>query len=81
MTENDLKELHFTKIIVPVEESGDEFAYHYYIYPLNDSINLVSSTSDESNQKNWKVSVDYWGEIDNVESVSELISFFKNIKK
>lgn len=81
MTEDELLELEFIKRHVPVEESGDQFDYHYYTYALTPNINLVSTTNDESGKKNWKVSVDYWGEINNVDDISALINIFKNIDK
>ena len=81
MTENEIIELEFKKIIVSIEESGDEFAYHYYIYPLTPDINLVSTSNDESGKKNWKVSIDYWGEINDVDLVISLIDLFKSISK
>lgn len=81
MTEDDLIDLNFIKIVVPIRESGNEKDYHYYSYSLNPDISLVSTTNDDSGRKNWKVSVDYWGEIDNVEDILILISLFKSIGK
>jgi hypothetical protein len=81
MTEDNLIELGFKRIDVPVEESGDKEDYHYYNYKLSDDINLVSSDSTESGKRNWVVSVDYWGRMENVDDVSMIIDFFKRISK
>jgi hypothetical protein len=81
MTEDQLVELGFEKILVPMEESGNDEEYYFYNYKLNNDINLVSTDSTESGKRNWKVSIDYWGEIDNVEDVSSIIDLFKRIEK
>lgn len=81
MTEDDLIELGFEKILVTAKESGNRDDYYYYNYKLNDDINLVSTDNTESGRKSWKVSVDYWGEIDNSDDVLMLINFFKRIEK
>jgi hypothetical protein len=81
MTEDNLIELGFEKIDVPVEVSGNQFDYYYYIYKLNEDINLVSSDNTESGKRNWKVSIDYWGTIETVEDVSIIIDLFKRIGK
>lgn len=81
MREDELIELGFEKIVVTAEESGNREDYHYYNYKLNDDINLVSTDNTESGKRNWIVSLDYWGKIENVEDVSLLIDFFKRIGK
>lgn len=81
MTEDQLVELGFEKIIVPMEESGNTEDYYFYNYKLNDDINLVSTDNTESGKRNWKVSIDYWGELNSVEDISSLIDLFKRINK
>lgn len=81
MTEDQLVELGFDKIMVPMEESGNDEDYYFYNYKLNDDINLVSTDNTESGKRNWKVSIDYWGELNSVEDISSLIDLFKRINK
>lgn len=55
MTEKDLKELGFNKIIVTTEESDNEKEYYYYQLNIMDGLHLVSTDSDESKNDIWKV--------------------------
>ena len=81
LTEDNLIELDFEKIDVLAAETGNKEDYHYYVYKLNDDINLVSSDSTESGRRNWLVTVDYWGRLETVEDVTTIIEFIKRIGK
>lgn len=58
MKEEDLVNLGFEKVEVPVEESGDKTDYYYYKYDLSDTITLVSIASDQAKDNNWTVGGD-----------------------
>jgi hypothetical protein len=42
MTENDLKELNFDKIVVTTKESDNEREYYYYELLIRNQINILS---------------------------------------
>jgi hypothetical protein len=55
MTEKDLKELNFDKIVVTTEESDNEKEYYYYELIITEGLHLVSTDSDESKNDKWIV--------------------------
>ena len=55
MTENDLKELNFNKIVVTTEESDNEKEYYYYELIITEGLHLVSTDSDEVKDNEWTV--------------------------
>ena len=55
MTENDLKELNFDKIVVTTKESNNEKGYYYYELLIRPGLHLGSTDSDETIDDNWKV--------------------------
>ena len=55
MTEDDLKELNFDKIVVTTKESDNEREYYYYELLIMPGLHLVSTDSDETKNDNWKV--------------------------
>lgn len=82
MTEKELQELDFEKIIVTVEESGDKNEYYYYKYNLGDSNVLMSTPSDEASNNNWYVHEYDWGiTIKTIEDVELLITLFRKWTK
>lgn len=54
MTEQNLINLGFKKVIVPPEEAGDPNGFHYYTYDKG-SFSLISNSNDETNYDDWKV--------------------------
>lgn len=72
MKEEDLINIGFEKVEVPVEESGDKTDYYYYKYDLSDSITLVSVASDEAKDDNWYVGGDLGYDI----SITELADLY-----
>jgi hypothetical protein len=47
MSEQDLIELGFSKQVVLVKESGNEYDYYYYTLDLMEGIAFYSSSNDE----------------------------------
>ena len=48
MSEQDLIELGFSKQVVLVKESGNEYDYYYYTLNLMEGISFYSSSNDET---------------------------------
>jgi hypothetical protein len=81
MTEQELVDNGFTKIYIPIEESGDRTDYWYYTYDLSDNITLISSDS-ESSKENWKVMLfEDDIEVTDINDIKNLIDIFGKYKK
>lgn len=82
MTETELQELNFEKVIVTVEESGNKNEYYYYKYSLGDNNVLMSTPNDEASNNKWYVHEYDWGiTIKTIEDVELLISLFRKWTK
>jgi hypothetical protein len=55
MTEQDLIDLGFNKIIVTDEESNNGYDYYYYSLYLMEGLELDSTDSDNSTTHSWEV--------------------------
>jgi len=55
MTEQDLIDLGFNKIIVTDEESNNGYDYYYYSLYLMEGLELDSTDSDHSTTHGWEV--------------------------
>jgi hypothetical protein len=58
MTEEELIEEGFEKVIVPIHESGDKDDYYYYKYVVNSYCTLTTNESTVASKKNWYVRCD-----------------------
>jgi len=77
MTEKELQELDFEKVVVTIEESGNKNDYYYYKYDLNENCVLMSNESDEVVGNRWYVyEYDMGIKIDSADDVDLLISLF-----
>lgn len=82
MTEQELIEEDFEKILISKEESGNKLDYHYYRYQLNSGYYLYSSDSEESTRNKWVVYFDEMKEpITDIEDVQTLIGLFNKWSK
>jgi hypothetical protein len=80
MTEQELIDSGFTKVYIPIEESGDKTNYWYYTYDLSDNITLISSDSDSS-KENWSVMLfEDDIEINDINDIRNLIDIFGKYK-
>jgi hypothetical protein len=82
MKEAELIEEGFTRIDVPIEESGDQTDYYYYTLELNPNFVLTSNASDEVNSGRWQVFEYEVGIIINdIEDIQALIALFRKWSK
>jgi hypothetical protein len=82
MTEDELIENDFVKVLVTKEESGNKDDYYYYSYEINDDVILTSCESDATVNKQWKVYEHSWGvAMIDIDDVSLLINLFKKWSK
>jgi len=82
MSEEELIELNFDKVVVTIEESGDKNDYYYYKYNLNDNFVLMSNPSDEKEAGQWYVNDwDLGIKIKDIEDVELLIALFRKWSK
>jgi hypothetical protein len=82
MSEDELIESGFEKVIVTAEESGNKNDYYYYKYEINDDVILMSSENDATVNKQWKVYEHTWGvAMIDIEDVSLLVNLFKKWSK
>lgn len=82
MKEQELIDEGFTKVEVPVEESGDQTDYYYYTYEFNKDFVLTSDSSDEITRDKWTVSC---YDIDmcfrDIEDIQTMIALYKKCSK
>lgn len=83
LREDELIELGFEKVEVPVEESGNEQDYYYYTHRLGQGCAFISSDSTESEKKDkWYVMEHDLGvRVDDYEDLEIFLSMFKRWKK
>lgn len=82
MSEEELIEEGFQKIIVSIEESGDKTDYYFYNLNLNDDVVLTSSTNEDSAIKNWVVYLNNNNiVVKNIEDLQTLIALVKKFTK
>ena len=55
MTEQDLIDAGFRKILVPKEDSGNDEDYSYYLLEVTEGITLVSDSPAENKGTEWSV--------------------------
>lgn len=80
MTEQQLINTGFHKVMVPVAESGNKKDYYYYALNINKNISFLSCANDEAVNDDWSVSIDMLEDIE-VFNMSELEVFINLIKK
>jgi len=82
MTEQELIEAGFTRVDVPVEESGNKNDYYYYSLEVCEGFELISDESDNRPTSNWKV---YCYEmnisIKKIEDVETIVALFRQFPK
>jgi hypothetical protein len=82
MTEQELIETGFTRVDVPVEESGNKNDYYYYTLTVCEGFELISDESDNRPTSNWKV---YCYEmnisIKKIEDVETIVALFRQFPK
>jgi hypothetical protein len=79
MTETELVELGFKKIVIADAESGNGFDYYYYNMILTENLHLTSSDNEATLDNNWRVINFDWPAIDNLDK--EMIIKLKEIFK
>lgn len=80
MTEQQLLDAGFHKVMVPVTESGNKKDYYYYALNINKNISFLSCANDEAVDNNWSVNIDMLEDIE-VKDMQELEVFINLIKK
>ena len=63
MTEQEITDLGFEKVIVTNEESQNGYDYYYYMLKLVEGLSLRSSDSVDSTGTNWFVLNDDWPKV------------------
>ena len=82
MTEQDLIDLGFNKIIVTDEESNNGYDYYYYSLNLMEGLNLDSTDSDHSTTHTWEVRNYEWSTVKSIskESIILLIQMTQDLQ-
>ena len=73
MTEQDLIDLGFNKIIVTDEESNNGYDYYYYYLNLMEGLNLDSTDSDHSTTHTWEVRNYEWPTVKSISKESIIL--------
>ena len=73
MTEQDLIDLGFNKIIVTDEESNNGYDYYYYYLNLMEGLNLDSTDSDHSTTHGWEVQNYEWPTVKSINKESIIL--------
>jgi len=73
MTEQDLIDLGFNKIIVTDEESNNGYDYYYYSLNLMEGLNLDSTDSDHSTTHTWEVRNYEWPTVTTINKESIIL--------
>lgn len=81
MTEDDLLELGFERVEMPIEETGNKEDYYFFQFILKNNEPLLSSSSDESGKRNWFVTLDGWGKLTEIEDIELMIKLFEKMAK
>ena len=82
MTEQELIDLGFKKIVVKDEESGNGYDYYYYVVDIIEGLSLTSIADDEVEDSAWYVMNHEWphAKIKDAESIKSLASLAKSWK-
>jgi hypothetical protein len=80
MTEKELIDEGFEKIIVTRAESDNKKDYYYYVLRLSDNISLFSCDNEEAKEGSWYVSVDMYDNLI-VYDMLEVIVLINLLKK
>jgi len=82
MTEQDLIDLGFNKIIVTDEESNNGYDYYYYSLDLMEGLELISTDSDHSTTHSWEVFNPDWSTVKSInkESIILLIQMTQDLQ-
>jgi hypothetical protein len=82
MTEQELIDLGFKKIIVKNEESGNGYDYYYYVVDIMEGLSLTSIADDEVEDNTWYVMNHEWpnAKIKDVGSIKNLADLAKTWK-
>jgi len=82
MTEQELIDLGFNKIIVTDEESNNGYDYYYYSLDLMEGLELISTDSDHSTTHGWEVFNPDWSTVKNIskESIILLIQMAQGLQ-
>lgn len=81
MTENELVELGFEKVLVPVEESGAKNDFWYYNLDIGE-LSFISGDNEDSGTKMWMVQIfDNGPWISKFEDLEALITIIKKYTK
>jgi hypothetical protein len=83
--EQDLIDLDFEKVVVPTEESGASYDYHYYAIDLLDGpykMCLISNSDDDAVNEGWYIELfDFpYNRFNYLEELTEFISSVKRVK-
>jgi hypothetical protein len=82
MTEKELIDAGFKKIIVSEEESGMDYPYYFYSLDVTEGLCLISNADDEAKEGNYTVgNFDCGLFTDKIEHVTELIKTLKTWEK
>ena len=82
MTEQELIDLGFKKIIVKDEESSNGYDYYYYVVDIIEGLSLTSIADDEVEDGTWYVMNHEWPhtKIKDAESIESLAALAKSWK-
>ena len=82
MTEQELINLDFKKIIVKDEESSNGYDYYYYVIDIIEGLSLTSIADDEVEDDTWYVMNHEWphAKIKAAESIKSLAALAKSWK-
>lgn len=80
MTEQELIDLDFKKIIVKDEESGNGYDYYYYVIDIIEGLSLTSIADDEVEDDIWYVMNHEWpdAKIKNAKAIKDLADLAKS---
>ena len=73
MTEQDLIDLGFSKIIVTDEESNNGYDYYYYSLYLMEGLELNSTDRDHSTTHGWEVNNYDWPTVKSISKESIIL--------
>ena len=73
MTEQDLIDLGFNKIIITDEESNNGYDYYYYSLYLMEGLELDSTDSDHSTTHTWEVRNYEWSTVKSISKESIIL--------
>lgn len=80
MTEQDLTDLGFEKVVILDEDSSNGFDYYYYNLEVVEGVSLVSNDSDTVVDNKWHVLNWDWPSVvfNDKEEIRTMIQYFQN---